>query len=225
VTLYSDDPAKGLGQAPDSDLLISRIAELEPAQRSFDLVSAYFIPGAAGTEVLTRLAGEGVRTRAMTNSLAATDVPVVHSAYINYREALIDAGVEVLELREAAGQRVERDLSTMIVGSASSLHAKTFAIDGETIFVGSFNFDPRSARLNTEMGLLIPSPRMAQGLARALDAPFPHYRVRRGVDGDLEWIETTEGGGETVHLIEPGSGAFERAMLRFMSWLPIEWML
>lgn len=225
VTLYSDDPAKGLGQAPDSDLLISRIAELAPAQHSFDLVSAYFIPGAAGTDVLTRLAGEGVRTRAMTNSLAATDVAVVHSAYMTYREALIDGGVEVLELRESAEQKVDRDLSTMIVGSASSLHAKTFAIDGEMIFVGSFNFDPRSARLNTEMGLLIPSPRMAQGLARALDAPEPFYRVQRGRDGALEWVETADGGAETVHPGEPETGAFSRMMLRAVSWLPVEWML
>ncbi|ROU03209.1 phospholipase D family protein [Histidinibacterium lentulum] len=225
VLLFSDDPAKGLGLAEREDLLIGRITSVAPAESSFDLVSAYFIPGREGADLLTGMAERGVRTRVMTNSLSATDVPPVHGAYMNYREELLDAGVTLLELERSAGARQDRDLSSMIVGSASSLHAKTFQIDGERLFVGSFNFDPRSAHLNTEMGLLVPSGRMATGLAQALDRPQPYYRLEQGEGGELRWIETADDGTEIVHLEEPETGVMIRTMARIVSWLPVEWML
>jgi len=225
VQLFSDDPAKGLGRVADEELLIGRIMSVAPAQTSFDIVSAYFIPGDEGTALLTGMADRGVRVRAMTNSLSATDVPPVHGAYMTYRGPLLDAGVELMELQRSAGARQERDMSSMIVGSASSLHAKTFQMDGERIFVGSFNFDPRSAQLNTEMGLLIPAEAMATGLAQALDRPQSYYRVERGEGGGLRWVETADDGTEIVHLTEPETGVMSRTMARIVSWLPVEWML
>ena len=188
-------------------------------------MSAYFIPGKNGTEILNDFAARGVQTRALTNALSATDVPPVHSAYIRYRGDLVDGGVDVLELRRMAMRERDLNLSEMIVGSASSLHAKTFAIDGKKIFVGSFNFDPRSARLNTEMGLLIERPDMARGLARVLDDATQFYRVRRDEKGDLIWIETDRDGSEKVLSGEPESTMFQRMVVRFVSWLPVEWML
>jgi len=225
VDFFSDDPSKGLGEATEDQLLLTRILEIADPQSSFDLVSAYFIPGDAGTELLTGFAEAGVETRVLTNALAATDVAPVHSAYMTYRDALIDGGVTVLELRPAAERTRELHLSEMIAGSASSLHAKTFTVDGERIFVGSFNFDPRSARLNTEMGLLIPSPEMAAGLAAALDDPARYYHVERGERGDLVWIETAEDGERTVLTQEPETGWFKMLVVRVISWLPVEWML
>ncbi|WP_370231068.1 phospholipase D family protein [Salipiger bermudensis] len=225
VDFFSDDPAKGLGEATEDQLLLTRILEIADPQSSFDLVSAYFIPGDSGTEVLTGFAEAGVETRVLTNALAATDVAPVHSAYMTYRDELLDGGVTILELRPAAERKRELHLSQMIAGSASSLHAKTFTVDGERIFVGSFNFDPRSARLNTEMGLLIPSPEMAAGLAAALDDPARYYHVERGESGDLVWIETAEDGGRTVLTQEPETGWFKMLVVRFISWLPVEWML
>ena len=225
VTLFYDHPAKGLGEADEDDLLLTRIIEISKPERSFDLVSAYFIPGKNGTEILNDFAARGVQTRALTNALSATDVPPVHSAYIRYRGDLVDGGVDVLELRRMAMRERDLNLSEMIVGSASSLHAKTFAIDGKKIFVGSFNFDPRSARLNTEMGLLIERPDMARGLARVLDDATQFYRVRRDEKGDLIWIETDRDGSEKVLSGEPESTMFQRMVVRFVSWLPVEWML
>ena len=225
VDFFSDDPAKGLGEATEDQLLLTRILEIADPQSSFDLVSAYFIPGDSGTEVLTGFAEAGVETRVLTNALAATDVAPVHSAYMTYRDELLDGGVTILELRPAAERKRELHLSQMIAGSASSLHAKTFTVDGERIFVGSFNFDPRSARLNTEMGLLIPSPEMAAGLAAALDDPARYYHVERGESGDLVWIETAEDGDRTVLTQEPETGWFKMLVVRFISWLPVEWML
>jgi putative cardiolipin synthase len=107
------------------------------------------------------------------------------------------------------------------------LHAKTFAVDGSRVFVGSFNFDPRSVRLNTEMGLVINSPSLAGSLAAAFDSTIPQvaYEVRLASDGDgLEWIERSPAG-EKRHTTEPGATAWRRLGVGAMSLLPIEWLL
>jgi len=107
------------------------------------------------------------------------------------------------------------------------LHAKTFAVDRSRIFVGSFNFDQRSARLNTEMGLVIDSPALAQQLAEAFDKTIPSvaYEVRIASDGSgLEWIERTDSG-EVRYDTEPGTTWLKRSTVNMLSILPIEWLL
>jgi putative cardiolipin synthase len=226
VTLMSDDPAKGLGQADQGALLMGRLgALLAETETSLDVVSAYLIPGRAGTDLFSALAAEGRVVRLMTNSLAATDVPVVHSAWRTYRPDLIDAGVTILELRPERDAGPSLDLSGIFMGARSSLHAKTFAIDGQRIFVGSFNFDPRSAMLNTEMGVLVESPRIAVLLAQALDARDMVYEVTRSDDGSLIWRQLAPGGEETTYTTEPNASLFRRALTRAASWLPVEWIL
>ncbi|MCB1489553.1 MAG: phospholipase D family protein, partial [Bauldia sp.] len=229
VTVVSDDPAKGLGKAPVSDLLIGKLHELlaEP-QKEVDLVSAYFVPGKEGTALLGGLAEKDVAVRVLTNAQESTDVVVVHSAYARYRPELLEAGVKLFELRADQTAPQEEDPGfTMFGPSASSLHAKTFAIDGERIFIGSFNFDPRSAELNTEMGVLIESPEMARGLGRFMqtDAPLVAYAVRLGPEGGLQWVEINRDGKETVFDVEPDTTALQRGVVWLLGLLPIEWML
>ncbi len=226
VTLVSDDPAKGLGQASGDQLLVGRLPTLlSTPERSIDLVSAYLIPGEQGTQLLEGFAGDGVKTRLLTNSLEATDVAPVHSAWMKYRDDLVRAGAEVLELRARPDIPTTTSLARLLGGSASSLHAKTFAVDDERIFIGSFNFDPRSASLNTEMGFLIESSEIASALSRALDRTDTVYKVEEGADGALQWIEITNTGESITYTTEPGTSAFQRGIVRFLSWLPIEWIL
>jgi putative cardiolipin synthase len=107
------------------------------------------------------------------------------------------------------------------------LHAKTFAVDGNRIFVGSFNFDPRSALLNTEMGVVIESPVLAQRLVAFFDAevPMTAYEVRlRQEGGDLEWIEQTPSGVKRYDT-DPGTSWLLRRQVDLLSILPIEWLL
>ena len=94
------------------------------------------------------------------------------------------------------------------------------------MFVGSFNFDPRSARLNTEMGFVIDSPAMARQLAATLDSSVADraYEVRLAPDGSLYWIERKQGAA-IRHDTEPGTGFWRRLGVRVMSWLPIDWLL
>lgn len=226
VTLVSDDPAKGLGQTGDGALLLARLPGLlaEPTDR-LDLVSAYLIPGRAGTELLEEYIAAGVRTRIVTNSLEATDVPIVHSGWMRYRDRLVRAGAEVLELRARPDQPAGSSLAQLLTGSQSSLHAKTFAVDGERIFIGSFNFDPRSAMLNTEMGFLIESPEIAGALGRALDGTQSFYRVVEAGDGRLGWVELQPNGEALTHDHEPNTTAMQRGIVRALGWLPVEWVL
>jgi putative cardiolipin synthase len=123
------------------------------------------------------------------------------------------------------GRRLRR--RGFVQASAASLHAKAFAVDGERVYVGSFNLDPRSAALNTEMGFVIDSPALAGGIARAFEARVPQaaYEVRLAPDGrSLRWVERTPDG-EVSHTREPGAGLARRVFVRVLSWLPVEWLL
>ena len=219
--LVCDDPAKTLDREGRSDLLLlPRMLELvgQPA-RELDLVSPYFVPTEHGTAVFEGLARAGVRVRVLTNSLAATTVASVHAGYAKRREALLRAGVRLFELEPSAGA----DPRGRVGSSSASLHAKTFAVDRERLFVGSFNFDPRSARLNTEMGLVIRSPVLASRLAGFFDTDLSSraYEVRLSGDGRLYWIEGTPSG-ERRHDTEPGTGFWRRTTVRLLSILPME---
>jgi putative cardiolipin synthase len=227
VTLVSDDPAKGLGEAAEENLLVARLGELlATPETQVDLVSAYFIPGERGTAMLTGLAESGLPVRVLTNAEESTDVVIVHSAYAPYRRPLLTSGVELFELRADRGGS-EQEQRSIFTSSASSLHAKTFAIDRKRIFIGSFNFDPRSARFNTEMGVLIESPEIAEALADFVDteASFIAYSVTLGPAGKIEWVQTEEDGAKTVFQVEPNTTALERWLVWAFGFLPIEWML
>ena len=228
VTLVSDDPAKGLGQAAEKDLLFPQLmALLSKPEHSVDLVSAYFIPGSRFTQRLEDLAASGVRVRILTNSQAATDVLLVHSAYVRYRPRLLAAGGELFELGPGHASRDEPASRGIAGPSRASLHSKTLAVDGQRIFIGSFNFDPRSLLLNTEMGVLIDSPRMARGLADSFAGRFPRmsYVPELAEGGAISWHETAGDGTAVLHDSEPGSDALSRLTLRFLGLLPIEWLL
>lgn len=160
-----------------------------------------------------------------TNALEATDVAVVHAGYAKRRKALLEAGIRLYEMkREIASPRIrDRGLTG---SSASSLHAKTCAVDRQRVFIGSFNFDPRSARLNTDMGFIIDSPRLAEAMAEAFASAIPElaYEVRLAPDGKLVWIERQDGE-EKVLAREPGTRFWQRLAVRLIGWLPIEWLL
>jgi putative cardiolipin synthase len=228
VTLVSDDPAKGLGKAQLRDLLFPQLmALLSRPNRSVDLVSAYFVPGRQFTERLANLARSGTRVRILTNSLDATDVTIVHSAYVKYRPELLSAGVELYELKPAFASDPKEERASTTGSSRASLHSKTLAVDGQAIFIGSFNFDPRSFALNTEMGVVIESSGLAGRLARAFDTTFLEmsYRPTRTADGSLVWDEATANGGAVRHEHEPGATSASRVMFRLLGLLPIEWLL
>ncbi len=224
--LVSDDPAKGLRDVPrEATLMHDLAALLGDPRREVDLVSAYFVPAEAGTALFAEWAKRRVKVRVLTNSFEATDVSIVHAGYARRRRALLEAGVVLYELRALPGASRHPGAGSS-GGSAASLHAKTFSADRTHVFIGSFNFDPRSAHLNTEMGIVIRSPELARRVADAFDNAIPEraYEPRLDGAGNLYWIER-RGGSQVRHATEPGTALWQRLAVRVLSLLPIEWLL
>jgi cardiolipin synthase C len=222
VHMVSDDPAKGLARAADNTMLWARLKEImDSPKRELELVSPYFVPGTAGVKELTALARAGVMITVLTNALEATDVPAVHAGYAKRRKPLLAAGIELYELKRLAGGRSARGAG-LLGSSSSSLHAKTFAVDRSHLFVGSFNFDPRSARLNTEMGFVIESAALANAVADACTqrASERSYKVSLTQSGALQWTDGTR-----TYDREPGTSLGRRLLVGFLALLPIEWLL
>jgi len=231
--LVADEPVKTMGAAEASDLLFTRLrAAIGTPERQLDIVSPYFVPGKEGTAGLAALPAQGVGLRILTNSLAATDVGAVHAGYAKRRRDLLRAGVRLYELRPGAatppdGASGANGSKVFGGSSAASLHAKSMAADRQRLFVGSFNLDLRSLNLNTEMGLVVDSPRLAGQLSGWFDDGLllAAYEVRLAADGhSLEWVERT-GTAEVIHRAEPETGFFQRFGIGFLSLLPIDWLL
>jgi len=220
-----DDPEKiGTAGEPDDSLrMITRLRKLiGGVDRELLLISPYFIPGKEGVASLAALTGRGVRVTVLTNSLEASDVPAVHSGYAPYRVGMVKAGVQLYEMRASAGAaRADTDRSLFIGSSSASLHTKAGVFDRRAVFIGSMNLDPRSQLWNTEVGVYVESPELADqlwDLAEVGLQPEHSYRVELtgqaadGSGGRLVWV-TKEGGETRTYTSEPAG--FWR---RFSAW-------
>lgn len=218
----SDDPDKLLGEPSNK---IQRIVDsLGNTQRHLNLVSAYFVPTQGGVDYFVGLAKKGVDIKVLTNAMSATDVKVVHAGYAKHRKQLIENGIKLYEMKPNAVKDQLRD-SYLTGNSGTSLHAKTFESDGERIYIGSFNFDPRSASLNTEMGITIHSPAMAQYMAHDYEKSLPTSSYAVTLNGDnLQW-QTIENGKPVTYTEEPHTKSWERTVVWMLSHLPIDWLL
>jgi putative cardiolipin synthase len=187
------------------------------ARSHLEIVSPYFIPGYEGVRRLTELAAKGVDITVLTNSLAATDVAAVHGAYANYRGPLLQGGIALFELRP----RRRRDDISLFGSSTASLHTKAFTVDGEAGFIGSFNFDPRSVSLNTEMGVLFRQAALTREVRAVMMeqmAPQSSYRLTLK-NGSLAWHDGPEGRDQRR---DPETTIWRRMAVAIIGFLPIE---
>ena len=225
VRVVADHPTKAMGVSPadSSRVLNSMAAEIRAASREVLLISPYFVPGMGGTAALRALAFQGAKVEVLTNSLAATDVAIVHSGYTKYRIPLLEAGVRLFELKSAAVLDDAR--RRLRVGtSRASLHTKAAVIDGERVFVGSFNIDPRSAELNCEMGVWIRSASLAATLRQSFQKgtdPRRSYELSLRTPERIQWRERSEGR-EAIHEREPHASWMRRLTASVLEALPIE---
>jgi cardiolipin synthase C len=233
ATIVRDHPDKVLTSTAKTDThLAPQLREVvAKTQSELFLVTPYFVPGKNGVALLAGVRQRGSRVVVITNSLACTNKATVHSGYQRYRKALVEAGVELYEIKPTARSRRRRSgrgwFGSGGIGSSSgaSLHAKTFAFDRHFGFVGSYNLDPRSSRLNTEMGVLFDCPELAERLPVETASDLDHTAYRMELDGGrLVWV-THEGDKEVRYTSEPATSLWKRFQVRLLSWLPIEWML
>ena len=214
------DPVHKRGDSDEDWLVTQLIARLATTEREALLISPYFVPGDEGTDGLVGLVRKGAQVGVVTNSLAANDVPAVHSGYARYRERLLAGGVRLYEIRRSGPSTA----SSLFGSSGASLHTKAFVVDATRGFVGSFNLDPRSAELNTEMGVLFEDATLAASLRseyERLAAPALSYQVVRDGDGRLCWLDETARPPRRLDR-EPDAGPMLRATTRVLGWLPIE---
>ena len=180
------------------------------AKSELVITSPYMIPGHDGVTSFENLQKNKVKVTVVTNSLAATDEPLVHNGYSKYRPAMLKAGVDLYELSPTRTQKTKR--LGMFGKSLGRLHAKTAVIDRHLVFVGSMNLDPRSASANTELGMFIDSPALAKELLRVINISRLEsaYRVRLDPKTEqLQWL-TMEGDNEVVLVVEPESSFWLR---------------
>lgn len=215
--LVADPPEKALGRKGRNRLMATLRPLIGAARDRIAITSPYFVPGRNGTRRLTALAAKGIRVSVLTNSLAATDVAAVHGAYARYRLPLLQGGVRLHELRAVARRR----RLSLRGRTNASLHTKAFTIDGTTGFVGSLNFDPRSASLNTEMGVLFTAPALVaemEALFAAETAPAVSHRLSLDENGRPVW---TGDHGRLYHH-DPGVPPYRRLLAWLMGLLPLE---
>ena len=220
LEVVSDPPLKWRSDSRDDWLVTRLLDKLRSTRHKALLISPYFVPGESGAVGLAALARAGAEVGVVTNSLAATDVPAVHSGYAGYREALLRNGVRLYETRAHGPPGI----SGVFGSSGASLHTKAFVVDDRRGFVGSFNLDPRSANLNTEMGVLFDDPALAAAVRAEylrLAAPDRSYWVYLGRDGEVRWLDRTSTPPEVL-ASEPDAGIGRRALARVLGWLPIE---
>lgn len=216
--IIADPPEKASGGKRENWLMAMLMPVAASSQALLEIISPYFIPGDEGVARLAGLVDNGVEVAILTNSLAATDVAAVHGAYAHCRVPLLQAGVRLFELQPFA-----RRSSISVFGSkGASLHTKAFTVDRHTGFIGSFNFDPRSVSLNTEMGVLFVQPQLVAEMRRLFSletAPQSSYRLSV-YDGRLRW-EGEVGGQRRQYDHEPEAGFARRLLATLVGLLPI----
>ena len=182
-------------------------------------ISAYLIPSESLLQIVRELSGRGVRIRALTNSLASNNHIPAHTAYRHRRKQILEAGVELYELRPDAAERTRFE-APGITAKQVGLHAKILVLDKRLVFVGTINTDPRSMILNTEVSLMIDSPELAEGILTAFTADFSSdnsWRVEQNETGELIWHSR-----DGVLTRQPAGGFGRRVADFFYGLLPID---
>jgi cardiolipin synthase C len=219
ATVLADRPAKIASEvAPNEEITIANsvAALMRSAKQEVIVISPYFVPGDAGVALMRDLVGRGVHIRILTNSLASTDSPIVHDGYSRYRVALLKLGIELSEVRPRLGQK--RPRFHPFRGSNASLHAKALVIDQKIVFIGSMNMDARSARTNSELGLVMRSTEIARQVTSLLDdiSADGSYRLQLDRKDRIVW-SSGEDGAEQVWHTDPETTRSQRLLLKALA--------
>lgn len=231
IQFVADNPAKLTNRDDKDTRVVRQLREIIGTPQSrLSIISSYFVPTRVGIQELTKLSQEGVKVALLTNSFDSTDVPIVHSGYSETRRALLKAGIGLYELKSNADPDFRKRRRSLARNEIStSLHTKAFAVDNKLVFIGSYNVDPRSANLNTELGVVIYDPMLANAFHRAFDKDMLNISYRLGLDanGHMTWdtrLQDLDKALSTAHR-EPNISRLNSGWVKLFSTLPIEWLL
>ncbi|HSV84912.1 MAG TPA: phospholipase D-like domain-containing protein [Ramlibacter sp.] len=225
---YNVPPDPSAPVLTNSEVFTALRGGIENAKQEVVMVSPYLVPGDKGRELLCALAARRVRVRVLTNSLASTDVAVVHAGYARYRPQLAACGVHLYELRP---QGAATSATRIGLSSGARLHSKAIVVDGQTVFIGSMNLDPRSRQLNTELALRIDSDELGRQITALFDeatTPDQAFHVRLDPPGSAQarvhW-DAVEAGQPVRYTREPMASAWRRWVMRLLGALAPEELL
>ena len=190
------------------------------AKEEILIVNAYLIPSDRMLERARKVVQKGVKLRLITNSLSSQDVPAVNSHYGPYRKRLLEAGIDLYELRHDAAVKSTVDTSPVVSGFVG-LHAKASTVDRKLAFIGSYNLDPRSRNINTEMGVVIDSPELAEELAQKIEIlmqPENSWHVQLDDKGNVIWVA-----GDKILKRQPAQNTWQRIQDVFFKMFPKEY--
>ena len=190
---------------------------MRSAEQDIHVVNAYIIPEQDFIDGIAKLVERDVAIRILTNSLASHDVPAVNSHYKKWRKPIIETGAELYELRADPAIKPRVDTKP-VVSKFTGLHTKSVVVDGDRVFIGSMNFDPRSVNINTEMGIIIESDTLGDEMVRLAGrdmAPENAWRVTLDEAGKITWVNSDE----TVSR-QPARNSWQRFMDWFFLILP-----
>lgn len=230
----ADSPKKSLGKAQGNELISHQIHQhLGDPKQEMDLIAAYFVPTQNGTDFISQFPKQNVNVRILTNSFVANDVALVHAFYQKYRVDLLKNGAKLYEFKPYI-ERKRRTWYEVVTGNIipkkgknkSSLHAKFINIDNK-VFIGSFNLDPRSFNINTEVGLVLKSDPLQEQISDLLDRTLltVAYELQLNSQGELIWLDYQGDGKVIEHHVDPETTRFQRFMMYSVSYLPLEWMM
>ena len=224
--LVYDTPDKGIkGEASDDLLIMTPLIDaIASAKSELILVSPYFVPLRSGVEGLSALQARGIDVTVVTNSLAANNQFTVHAGYRPARRPLLENGISIYEVRPDATVSGTEFIDAS--GATSTLHTKAFVVDREAVFIGSFNFDPRSANLNTELGVIIYDADLGERFASSVSESISDfaYEVFLDENGKVRW-RGWEDGVEAIYSQEPETSWWDRFKVGLVSILPIRQQL
>jgi putative cardiolipin synthase len=215
-----DDPTEMYHEEGTGNLITALRKKFDTVQDSYTIESAYFVVLDRGVATVKRMVDRGVEVRILTNSLASNDVLAAHAGHANYREELLEVGAEIYELRPDGGV-IKKNWKGE---SKAGLHTKAMVFDKESLFIGSFNLDPRSANINTEAGIYVESRELSAILLAYMEEgvlPENSYRLELDDDGDLVWI-TRDNDVEVRYYKDPMSTFSQRFMSGFIGLFPLE---
>ena len=222
VTLLLDDAPETLpSNADEAPVQVGQalVDAIDAATSEIWMVSAYLIPTPELEAAIERAETRGVQVRMLTNSISSTNHLTAHSAYRKHINRLVKMGVDLYEVRHDAKDR-HLYIESPVEDKSLCLHAKVMVFDNETVFIGSANLDPRSLRINTEMGLLIESPSLNQELRRLLQPDFSPrnaWNLRYDKQGRMTWVSD-----DAVLLHQPTPSFMRRIEDWFLTLIPLE---
>lgn len=219
------DPLDRFGGDTDSEFVAFGRSLANQVTEDVVMQTAYLIPSAETFEFFDTLTDRGVRVRVMTNSLASNNHVAVHAHYRRHRKPLLEAGVELYELRaDAALLEHYKEVDSRVADSHAGLHAKAAVFDRRVSVIGSYNMDPRSRIWNSEIALMVDSEAFARTVLADMEQEFEPgnaYRVILDDRGRIRWV-LDEDGKRVVYDREPQAGWGRRTLARILSWVPIE---